>query len=112
MAASSRREVDRLPLRERGVIERRLQGITLEDIAKVDGVTRERVRQIQKRALVRLRSYLAPRLEATLGPPLDKPEGLESGRVDEEARVVRLEARRARKAALRAAMEMPLQEAG
>lgn len=58
-----------LPCRERSIIEARfgLTGdapCTLDQIAAVEGVTRERVRQIEKRALGLLR---VPRLESYLG---------------------------------------------
>lgn len=45
-----------LPDRERSVIERRyLKGMTLDEIGQEDGLTRERVRQIEANALDRLR---------------------------------------------------------
>ncbi|MBB5643277.1 sigma-70 family RNA polymerase sigma factor [Cryobacterium roopkundense] len=57
-----------LPLRERAIVEARfgLQGNdphTLDQLALIHGVTRERVRQIEKRALILLR---VPRLESYL----------------------------------------------
>ncbi len=51
--------LDMLPRRERVVVELRFgfnenQQFTLDEVAKILGVSRERVRQLQKRALVRL----------------------------------------------------------
>ncbi|MBM3717352.1 MAG: sigma-70 family RNA polymerase sigma factor [Actinobacteria bacterium] len=53
-------ELDHLPERDRRIIERRF-GIhtgepqTLDDVAKQEGVTRERIRQIEQKTLARLR---------------------------------------------------------
>lgn len=45
-----------LPDRQRGIIKRHyFDGVTLEEIAKEQGVTRERIRQIEERAFDRLR---------------------------------------------------------
>ena len=51
-----------LPERERQVIELRFglsgaQPCTLEEVGRAFGVTRERVRQIESRALMKLKSY-------------------------------------------------------
>lgn len=59
--AEVRRAVASLPQRERIVVQRRMQGETLETIAADFGVTRERVRQIENKAHERLRRRLAGR---------------------------------------------------
>ena len=58
--------LDDLPAKQRLVIERRygLNGLdpaTLDDLARELGLTRERVRQIQQEALVRLQQVLQSR---------------------------------------------------
>jgi RNA polymerase primary sigma factor len=69
------RVLDTLPWRERRVIELRYglasEGpLTLEDIGKVVGVTRERVRQIESKTLAMLKSSRsAGRLEGTTDEP-------------------------------------------
>lgn len=57
--------IDALPIRSRVVIMLRKEGMTLEQIGEVIGVTRERVRQIEKkgrRKLARLLAHLEPTL--------------------------------------------------
>lgn len=51
-----------LPKRHRDVLRRRLEGLTLEEIGKRLGITRERARQIEAKAVQRLRelSRLSP----------------------------------------------------
>lgn len=55
--------VAKLPERQRKIIELRLQGGTLEDVGQVEGVSRERIRQIEAKAVQRLRDYLGVKIE-------------------------------------------------
>lgn len=56
--------VETLPAAQRSVIERRyLKGMTLDEVGREDGITRERVRQIEAKALDRLRSIFASEKE-------------------------------------------------
>jgi RNA polymerase primary sigma factor len=53
-------ELDHLPDRDRRILEKRFgmangQPLTLDDVAKQEGVTRERIRQIEQKTLARLR---------------------------------------------------------
>lgn len=51
--------IDQLPERERDLIRRRLAGGSLQTVGDALGVTRKRIRQIEKRAVGRLREQLA-----------------------------------------------------
>jgi RNA polymerase primary sigma factor len=53
-------ELEHLPERDRRILEKRFgihtdQPLTLDDVAKQEGVTRERIRQIEQKTLARLR---------------------------------------------------------
>lgn len=53
--------VGQLPEKQRSVIERRyLKGMTLDEVGQEDGVTRERIRQIEAMALETLRDIFNP----------------------------------------------------
>lgn len=54
-----RAAVERLPERERVIVERRLAGETLRAIGDSDGVVKERIRQLEQRAWARLREWIA-----------------------------------------------------
>jgi RNA polymerase sigma factor (sigma-70 family) len=58
--AALRDAVAGLPERERRVVERRVAGETLKAIGESMGLTRERIRQIEREAHARLRDKLAP----------------------------------------------------
>jgi len=66
--------LDRIEEREKIVFLQRLKGKTLEEIGKELGITRERVRQIEERAIRRLRertvTYVAVPKEELPPPPL------------------------------------------
>lgn len=47
-----------LPPRLRRIIELRLQNLTLTDIGNLDGLSRERIRQLEARAIRKLQEYL------------------------------------------------------
>jgi RNA polymerase sigma factor (sigma-70 family) len=50
-----------LPEKQRSVIERRyLKGMTLDEVGQEDGITRERVRQIEAKALASLKKCFTP----------------------------------------------------
>ena len=51
----------RLPARDREVLDLRFAGVSLKDTGTRLGICRERVRQIEQRALAKLRGWLAPR---------------------------------------------------
>jgi len=62
-----RSRMDRLPSRLRDVVRRRLSGETMSDVAKDLGVSKERVRQLERRALkVLFRSETPPSMAAIL----------------------------------------------
>lgn len=48
------RAVDQLDARQRTIVERRMEGATLEEVSRELAVTRERVRQIERKAVERL----------------------------------------------------------
>lgn len=73
------REYRRLELRDRHLLAARFEeGVTLDEFGKQIGVTRERVRQLEIRALGRLRSRLEPVLDGLRGAP--DPVSLKSAR--------------------------------
>jgi DNA-binding CsgD family transcriptional regulator len=55
--------------RERTVFLRRLGGMTLEEVGKELGITRERVRQVEARAIRRLRGQMIRYVNIELPPP-------------------------------------------
>jgi len=72
-AATLRAAVATLPLRERRVVERRFglragRGETLSEIGDTYGVTRERIRQIEGKALRKLRTIMARKMRIVTEP--------------------------------------------
>jgi RNA polymerase primary sigma factor len=60
LIAAIEAELEHLPERDRRILEKRFgihsdQPLTLDDVAKQEGVTRERIRQIEQKTLARLR---------------------------------------------------------
>lgn len=55
MVADAEKRLERLTNRERSIVRMRADGLTLEEVSEVLGVSRERVRQIEARSLERLR---------------------------------------------------------
>ena len=60
LIAAIESELEHLPERDRRILEKRFgihtdQPLTLDDVAKQEGVTRERIRQIEQKTLARLR---------------------------------------------------------
>ena len=55
---SWRNKLARLNERERGILEARLKGATLEEVGPHFGITRERVRQIQNKTLRLMKFYM------------------------------------------------------
>lgn len=62
----------RLPSRYREIVEMRVYGLTLEEVGERIGVTRERVRQIETKAIAKLRGWLTPTPETP--EPLPTPK--------------------------------------
>jgi RNA polymerase primary sigma factor len=60
LIAAIEAELEHLPERDRRILEKRFgihsdAPLTLDDVAKQEGVTRERIRQIEQKTLARLR---------------------------------------------------------
>lgn len=53
-----RRQLELLPARERNILRRRMRGETLEAIGREVGLSKERVRQVQRLAIEKLREAL------------------------------------------------------
>ena len=60
--ATLQRAIDQLPDRERYVIRRRLRGATLADVGREWGTSRERARQLEARAVAKLRFAMGAEL--------------------------------------------------
>ncbi len=66
-----------LPLPDKEIVELRMSGKTLEQIAQAKGLTRERIRQIEFRAHAKLRRWMGDSpVVRELTPPVDPRKGL------------------------------------